>query len=223
MSMLHVPAPELLVAVGWVVVVVAAWLAVRTGRVAFLPTAQAQHAWFAAIVAVAMLWAMPVRSPIGLDFGLLGSALFAIVFGRARAVVGLLAALALSTTLEGGSWINFGINGTVLAVLPAWVATALQRQLERRLPHNVFVFIIGNGLFVTLVVTACTSALMMLVSTLALDAAPRVVADHVAYSLLLAWGEALISGMLFSALVLFTPQLVLTYRQDLYLPRRRAQ
>jgi len=223
MSMLHVPAPELLVAVGWVVVVVAAWLAVRTGRVAFLPTAQAQHAWFAAIVAVAMLWAMPVRSPIGLDFGLLGSALFAIVFGRARAIVGLLAALALSTTLEGGSWINFGINGTVLAVLPAWVATALQRQLERQLPHNVFVFIIGNGLFVTLVVTACTSALMMLVSTLALDAAPRVVADHVAYLLLLAWGEALISGMLFSALVLFTPQLVLTYHQDLYLPRRRAQ
>jgi uncharacterized membrane protein len=221
--MLHVPAPELLVAVGWVVVVVAAWLAVRTGRVAFLPTAQAQHAWFAAIVAVAMLWAMPVRSPIGLDFGLLGSALFAIVFGRARAIVGLLAALALSTTLEGGSWINFGINGTVLAVLPAWVATALQRQLERQLPHNVFVFIIGNGLFVTLVVTACTSALMMLVSTLALDAAPRVVADHVAYLLLLAWGEALISGMLFSALVLFTPQLVLTYHQDLYLPRRRAQ
>jgi uncharacterized membrane protein len=51
---------------------------------------------------------------------------------------------------------------------------------------------------------------------------PRLVADHVAYSLLLAWGEAILSGMLFSALVLFTPQLVLTYRQDLYLPRRRA-
>ena len=32
----------------------------------------------------------------------------------------------------------------------------------------------------------------------------------------------LMSGMLFSALVVFTPQLVLTYRQDLYLPRRRA-
>ena len=52
--------------------------------------------------------------------------------------------------------------------------------------------------------------------------APRLVGDHVAYSLLLAWGEALMSGMLFSALVVFTPQLVLTYRQDLYLPRRRA-
>jgi uncharacterized membrane protein len=195
---------------------------VRTGRAAYLPNAQAQHAWFAAIVAVTMLWAMPVRSPIGVDFGLLGSGLFAIVFGRVRAIVGLLAALALYTALERGSWANFGINGALLALLPACFATALQRQLERRLPHNVFVFIIGNGMFVTLVVTACTSVLMLLASTLALDAAPRLVADHVAYALLLAWGEALISGMLFSALVLFTPQLVLTYRQDLYLPRRRA-
>jgi uncharacterized membrane protein len=222
MSILHVPATELLIAVGWLLVVAAGLLAVRTGRATFLPTAQAQHAWFAAIVAVTMLWAMPVRSPIGLDFGLLGGALFAIVFGRARAIVGLLAALALYTALEGRSWVNFGINGAVLAVLPAWFATALQQQLERRLPHNVFVFIIGNGLFVTLVVTACTSALILLASTLALDTATRLVADHVAYSLLLAWGEALISGMLFSALVLFTPQLVLTYHQDLYLPRRRA-
>jgi uncharacterized membrane protein len=220
--MLHVTAPELLIAMGWIVVVLAVSLSARAGRAACLPTAPAQHAWLAAIVAVVMLWAMPVRSPVGLDFGLLGSALFAIVFGRVRAIVGLLAALALYTVLDGGSWANFGICGTVLAVLPACLATALQRQLERRLPHNVLVFIIGNGMFVTLIVTACTSGLILLLSTLALASAPRLVADHIAYSLLLAWGEALISGMLFSALVVFTPQVVLTYRQDLYLPRRRA-
>jgi uncharacterized membrane protein len=222
MSLLHAPAPELLIVLGWLITVPAALLAARAGRAGFLPPQSAQHAWFAGIVAVAMLWAMHVRSPVGLDFGLLGSALFALVFGRARAIVGLLAALALYTVLDGGSWANFGINGAVLAVLPAWLATALQRQLERRLPHNVFVFIIGNGMFVTLVVTACTSALILLVSALEMAAAPRLVGDHVAYSLLLAWGEALMSGMVFSALVVFTPQLVLTYRQDLYLPRRRA-
>jgi len=222
MSLLHAPAPELLIVAGWLITVPAALLALRAGRANCLPTQRAQHAWFAGIVAVAMLWVMHVRSPVGLDFGLLGSALFALVFGRARAIVGLLAALALYTVLDSGSWTNFGINGAVLAVVPAWLATALQRQIERRLPHNVFVFIIGNGLFVTLVVTAVTSALILLVSALELAAAPRLVSDHVAYSLLLAWGEALMSGMLFSALVVFTPQLVLTYRQDLYLPRRHA-
>ena len=36
---------------------------------------------------------------------------------------------------------------------------------------------------------------------------------------LLAWSEAIVSGMLFSALVIFLPSIVLTYRRDLYLPR----
>jgi uncharacterized membrane protein len=44
--------------------------------------------------------------------------------------------------------------------------------------------------------------------------------DVLGYALLLAWGEALASGMVFSALVIYRPNLVLTYRQDLYLPPR---
>ncbi len=47
--------------------------------------------------------------------------------------------------------------------------------------------------------------------------------DYVGYSLLLAWGEALLSGMIFSALVIFLPQVVLTYREDSYLPPRRSR
>jgi len=104
--------------------------------------------------------------------------------------------------------------------VPAALAGLLQRQIEQRLPKNLFVFVIGNGLFVTLAVTAATTVLLLaadvLTGTLAADA------DRLAYALLLAWGEALASGMLFSALVIFGPQLVLTYRQDLYLPPRRG-
>jgi uncharacterized membrane protein len=185
----------------------------------FLPTATLQHGWLAAIVAIALLWSLHVRSPTGLDFGLLGSALFALVFGRERAILGLLAALAVYTLLDGGEWRNIGINGVVLAVAPAWLATALQRQIEQRLPKNLFVFIIGNGLFVTLVVTACASLLIFGVSIVESVGRPRLLGDHLAYSLLLAWGEAMISGMLFSALVVFAPRAVLTYRQDVYLPR----
>lgn len=221
MSLLHAAAPPLLLALGWCITVPAAWLALRAVRASFLPTTQSQHGWLAAVVTTMMLWVLHVRSPVGLDFGLLGGALFALVFGRARAILGLLAALGLYTALEDGTWINFGLNGALLAVVPATLSTALQRQLERRLPHNLFVFIIGNGLFVSLIATACTSGLILLVA--ALEAGVLLgLGDHLAYSLLLAWGEALMSGMLFSALVVFLPQAVLTYRQELYLPRRRA-
>lgn len=221
MSLLHAAASPLLLTLGWCITVPAAWLALRAVRAPFLPTARAQHGWLAAIVATTMLWVLHVRSPVGLDFGLLGGALFALVFGWARAILGLLAALALYTALDDGAWINFGLNGALLAVMPAALVGTLQRQLERRLPHNLFVFIIGNGLFVTLIATASTGGLILLVSAFEAGALAAL-GDHVAYALLLAWGEALMSGMLFSALVVFLPQAVLTYRQELYLPRRRA-
>jgi len=222
MNLLYDTAPRALVILGWVVVLPWIALALLGVRRQFLPSAIAEHAWLAAIVATAFLWVLHVRSPVGLDFGLLGGALFTLVFGRARAILGLLAALALHTLLTGGSWLNFGINGTLLAVVPACAASLLQRLIERWLPRNIFVFIFGNGLFVTLVVTALASALLLAAEAAAAHAALRQLNEHLAYSLLLAWGEALVSGMIFSALVVFLPQTVLTYQQDAYLPPRRT-
>jgi uncharacterized membrane protein len=221
MNLLHDDAPLALVMLGWFVVIPGVALSLLAVRRQFLPSSMAEHAWLAAIVATSFVWALQVRSPVGLHFGLLGGALFTLVFGRARAILGLLAALALLTLMTGGSWVNFGVVGTLLAVVPACSASLLQRSIERWLPRNIFVFIIGNGLFVTLVATALASALLLAASLAGAHAAPRQLNDHLAYSLLLAWGEALVSGMIFSALVVFLPQAVLTYRQDSYLPPRR--
>lgn len=164
-----------------------------------------------------------MHSPTGMDFGLLGGALYTLLFGRTLAILGLSAAVVLLTALDGGAWLNAGALIVALALVPAWLTTALQRQIERWLPHNVFVFIIGNGLFVTLLATAVTSVLLLTLGGLAATPAHLPVAEqsyHVAYALLLAWGEALLSSMLFSALVIFAPGAVHTYRQDLYLPAR---
>lgn len=218
--LLH-PLPVELAVVGWTVAAVAAAAALLSSRYGFLPTASQQHAWLAGIVALALLWTLQSKSQDGLDVGLCGSALFALVFGRDRALLGLLAAVALHTILANGSWQNFGTNGTLLAVVPAWLAAFLQRLLER-LPRNLFVFIIGNGMFVTLLVTAVVSLSFVAIAILIDGLARPSSAELLAYSLLLAWGEALLSGMIFSALVVFVPGVVMTYRQDVYLPRRRS-
>jgi uncharacterized membrane protein len=222
MNLLNDNAPLALIIVGWIVTVPSAVLSVLAVRRQFLPSPMSEHAWLAAIVATSFLWVLHVRSPVGLDFGLLGGALFTLVFGRARAILGLLAALALHALMADDSWINFGINGALLAVVPACTVSLLQRLIERWLPRNIFVFIIGNGFFVTLAATALASALLLVASSTGGHAALRQLDEHLAYSLLLAWGEALMSGMIFSALVIFLPQAVLTYRQDTYLPPRRS-
>jgi uncharacterized membrane protein len=179
-----------------------------------------QHLWLAGVVLLAWLWTLQARvAGGGVAFGLLGVAFYSLIFGPHWARLGLLLAIALHTVLGGGSWMNFGVNGLLLAVVPTLLAGALQQQIEQRLPKNVFIFMIGHGMFVTLAVTIATSALLVAISWL-LKSGPADL-DQLAYALLLAWGEALATGMLFSALVIFGPHLVLTYRQDLYLPPRR--
>lgn len=221
MALLHTPVGGLFAWLAAVVFAPIALWALVSVRGRFLPDGAAQHAWLAGIVCVAFLWSLPVRSSQGVQFGLLGVALFSLLFGRARAILGLVAALAVHAAFTGGAWGNFGLNGLLLAAFPAWMATALQRWIEARLPKNLFVFIIGNGLVVVLATTAATDIAQLLVATaVAAPAAAEQLPDAIGYALLLAWGEALASGMIFSALVIFRPNVVLTYRQDLYLPPR---
>jgi acetolactate synthase I/II/III large subunit len=113
----------------------------------------AEHAWLAAVVVTAFLWVLHVRSPVGLDFGLFGGALFALDIRprprdprparRARpahADDGRLVGQFRASTARSSRW------------YPACTASVLQRLIERWLPRNIFVFIFGNGLFVTLIV-----------------------------------------------------------------------
>lgn len=207
---------------GWLLFLPALWIALRSLRHRFLPQGAQQHAWLAAIVCIALLWRLQVETGDGLYFGMLGAALFALIFGWARAIIGLTVALALYTWMTAGAWANLGINGLLFAVLPALLASRLQGLIARLLPKNIFVFILGNGLFVSLAATALTSLALLVASLpLAGPSAALHLGEYAAYALLLAWGEALVSGMIFSSLVIFRPAVVLTYRQDTYLPKER--
>jgi uncharacterized membrane protein len=230
MNLLYVPVELELALLGWALLAPAVGLALRAVHGGFLRDGAQQHAWLAGLFCVALLWTLQVRLGNGPGFGLLGVALYVLVFGAARGMLGLLLALVLHHLLVGGSWLALGASGLLFAVLPALLTAALQRAVARWLPQNLFIFIIGNGMFVTLAATALTSVLLLLLSLGLAAPAPvdaavapaAQLADYIGYSLLLAWGEALVSGMVFSALVVFTPRIVLTYRQDLYLPRHDA-
>lgn len=221
MYLLQATLPPQWAILAWLLLLpLAAQSLVRVSAGATLQGAQ-QHLWLAGAVLLAWMWTLQVRVAGGAAFGLLGVAFYSLIFGCHWARLGLLLAIALHSFLGGGSWLNFGINGLLLAVVPTLLTGALQRQIEQRLPKNVFIFMIGHGMFVTLAVTIATSAPLVALSWL-LKPGPADF-DQLAYALLLAWGEALTTGMLFSALVIFGPHLVLTYRQDLYLPPRRIR
>ena len=219
MYLLHAPLPADWAILAWILLLPFALHSLLRLRSAEVLHGAQQHLWLAGVVLLAWLWTLQGRLTGGAAFGLLGVAFYSLIVGSHWARLGLLLAVVLHTVLGAGNWLNFGINGLLLAVMPPLLANTLQRQIERRLPKNVFIFMIGHGMFVTLAVTVATSTLLVVLSWLVKPG--PVDLDQLSYALLLAWGEALASGMLFSALVIFGPHLVLTYRQDLYLPPRR--
>jgi uncharacterized membrane protein len=221
MNLLHYRASVWLVLLGWLVFAPALLLTLRGVRRRFVERGLVEHAWLGGAVCVALLWMFEVRVGNGPAFGMLGCGLYALVFGRDRAILGLTLALVLHTALNDGAWANLGLNGVLFALVPALIAGTLQRRIEAHLPHNLFVFIIGNGMFATLVATAVTS--LALIGASLAGGASHAVADlgeYVGAAMLLAWSEAIVSGMLFSALVIFLPAVVLTFHEDIYLPRR---
>ncbi len=217
-------APFWVDAAAWAALAPALIGALRAVRGSFLRPGIAEHVWLGGAVVVASLWMLQISVGGGPAFGMLGSGLYALVFGYSRGLLGLMLAVVLHTALAGGAWPNLGLNGLLLAVVPAATATLLRRQIERHLPHNPFVFMICNGMFATLGATVLTRIALIGVSqaveplrtTLALG-------SYLGATMLLAWSEAIVSGMLFSALVVFLPEVVLTDREEVYVrPRGKA-
>jgi uncharacterized membrane protein len=118
---------------------------------------------------------------------------------------------------------SLGLAGMLVAVVPALVASQVQSGIARWLPRQLFVFIIGNGMFATLAAAAIGNLLLFTVGSLVLPAGAHVVLGvYVGPILLLAWSEAIVSGMLLSALVIFAPEVVQTFRPEVYLKRGAA-
>jgi uncharacterized membrane protein len=220
MNLIRDNAPLWLALAGWLALAPAAALALAAVRRGFIPRGIAEHAWLGGAVALSMLWRLHVEVGGAPAFGMIGAALYALVFGCARGLLGLLLALVLHVALNGGSWLNLGLNGLLLAALPAASVTLLRLRIERHLPANPFVFMIGNGMFATLLATAATHLAIAAACLLARPYRGSLPSgDYLLATLLMSWSEALVSGMLLSALVVFLPQVVLTYRPEQYAGR----
>jgi uncharacterized membrane protein len=220
-NLLHTNAPVAFVLLGWLILLPPLAFALRAVWGRFLGNDAAEHAWLGGALAIALLWIFQVRVGAGPSFGMLGCGLYVILFGRARGLLGLMLALVLHTALHDGAWLNLGLNGVLFALLPALIVGAIQDRIAAVLPKNLFIFMIGNGMFTTLVANGVTSV-ALIAAAVGVGASPHVtdLGDYFSAALLLAWGESIVSGMLFTALVIFLPAVVPTYERDLYLPLR---
>src|SRR5690606_6176626 len=95
-------------------------------------------------------------------------------------------------------------------------ALGLGLAMRRWLPFCLFVYILTRGFFTSLVAITFTAIVLVWAS----HPPPGLeISDWMRGHWMLAWGEAVATGMLVSIFVAFRPQWLLTYSDHRYLPR----
>lgn len=177
--------------------------------------------WCAVIAVIFTLWCIRYSVKPGLMLHLLGATILTLMFGPRLAQLALYLVMAGVAATGIAGLDGYPANALLAGAVPVWVSWFLSQLVERRLPANLFVFIFVAG-FLSAALAMAASAL----ATVAIHAAAGTYAVaylteyYLPYALLLAWGEAFITGMSMALMVAYYPQWVLLFDDKRYLARR---
>jgi uncharacterized membrane protein len=181
-----------------------------------LKNPQDAHIFFAATMILWLMWRMGVGVLAGFEFHLLLVTTLTLMFGRAMASWGVLIAQSL-LTLEGkADVLSFGLNVVCNGILPIWFTWLSYRLIDRYLPRHFFVYIFVGAFF--------TGALTMLVSRLTgmsilwfAEVYQKIPSDYINLLPIMMFPEAFSNGGLMTILVVYRPQWVSSFNDELYL------
>jgi len=174
--------------------------------------------WFAALVILPLAWSA-LRVPGGASLQFSGACLLVLMFGWPLAVWTLLPVAAIGAWLAGASPAAAVEAAAWHGVVPAAFALAIGIAIRRSLPQQVFVYILGRAFIGTALALMAAGTLATFVRPLpaGTDATTLLLGNW-----LMAWGEALLTGMLTAIFVAYRPQWLLTWSDRRYLPRPPA-
>jgi uncharacterized membrane protein len=203
---------------GWILFV--PWLVIAAYRAPWrrLSDPVLLNAWLGTIVCLTLLWQITAGIQPGLNFHFLGATLFTLMAGPRLALAGLALVLAAVTLWSGSGWQSFGLNGLTMAAIPVALSYALYRLIESRLPNNFFVYV-----FLTAFAGAAVAVAAVGIATTSLLAGAGAYPSgqlfelYLPYYLLLAWSEALFTGMTITLFVVYKPEWVATFDDGRYL------
>ena len=217
-------------AVAWTTTLAALLALLEAARRARWGGSTFEHAvWALATAAVLLGQRMGVSLESGLQVQYLGSAFLALLVGYPRALLSMAGVLLIAPLLDSPpaglpplhSLHSWGLRMLVCGVMPVWVMWTIVQACKRLLPRNLFVFLLGCGLFGLL-----GSYMLQILTSASLYArlAPHPQRDFLdaflPYALLLASGEAWHEGMIVTVLVVYVPGAVKLFDEGWYLRRQ---
>ena len=206
-------------------VVAAAAVAAAFRPWAMLRRAELRHPWLAVLALLPWVWSTEALVPGALPMQLSFAALLVLMFGWPLATWTMLAVGAAAAWLAdpalaagAGDWTARAVHTTLWSgVLPGTLALGVGLATRRWLPRHLMVYILARGFGATLLAMTATGALW--IATQPLPAGSEASLLMVG-RWLMAWGDAVATGMLTSVFVAFRPEWMATYSDARYLPRR---
>ncbi len=170
----------------------------------------------AALVITPWLWALPWLHRMPIQLQLSGACLIGLVLGWPLAVP-VLCIVALTTGLIAPvPWQQQIDMALWLGIVPATLSFLLGMALRRWVWKNLFVYILGRAFLGTAICLFVSGALAQWsgqILTVTVEPDLAMVARW-----LLAWGDAVVTGMMVAVFVAFRPQWLATWSDSLYVP-----
>ncbi|MBL8385579.1 MAG: hypothetical protein JNM90_21020 [Burkholderiales bacterium] len=179
------------------------------------------HAFLGGALAVGLLWAARADLGHGIALQLLGVPLLALALGPALAMWAASLAAAVAAVLLEQPPATAIWSALVLGITPAALADLARRAVAQWLPAHLFIYILGAGFF-----GAGAAAILanLLAAALAVWAgvpgAAGAFDQALPFVLLIGFGEATLTGMLLTLLVVYLPERVATFEDTHYFRRR---
>ena len=174
----------------------------------------------ATLVILPWLWALPTLHKMPLQLQWSGACLVTLTLGWPLAVPTLLAVGAIACLLSPGLDAEAALKLSVWhGLVPATLALCWGALLRRFLGTKVFVYIFGRG-FVGTVLCLFASGLLAQLAGEQLPGVQQELGKIARW--LMAWGDAVITGMMAAVFVAYKPQWLATWSDDLYLYNKKG-
>lgn len=172
----------------------------------------------ATLVVLPWLWALPTLHQMPLQLQWSGACLVMMCLGWPLAVPALCTVGTIAYLLSPGLVAAEALRLTVWhGLVPATLALLWSAALRRWLGTRIFVYIFGRGFVGTVI---CLFAAGLLSAAMG-HALPGVQEDLSTIALwLMAWGDAVVTGMVCAVFVAYKPEWLATWSDDLYLHKK---
>jgi uncharacterized membrane protein len=165
-----------------------------------------------------VFWQFNVGIRPGLNFHVLGSTLFMLMFGWQIAAVCISLVMVGTWIYNGTDLLTLGVNGLLMIAIPVLFSDWLLRFSKQNMPKNLFLFVLFNGFVCGALAIFLNAAATTLILVFLSPYTWGEIQHHYLVAIpILMLTEAFVTGMMITAFTVFQPDAVMNFSDEEYI------